>query len=180
MGWGLTARRLFISGFVIFHVTALSLWTLPDCAIKRAAIAPFSYYVLPTGLWQWWAIFAPDPVKDTLCLAVEIVDTKGLRHIYEFPRLQNMPLWQRTLHYRTPKFVANAGVPELSASRILIVRYAARQLGLPASAYPITASLYFQVRPTPPPGTGESDPMTQERTSLIERFEIQSPEEVGS
>ena len=65
MNWRWTARRLVISAFVLFHLAALSLWTMPDYAIKSRFQGPFRYYVLPLGVWQWWAIFAPDPLRRT-------------------------------------------------------------------------------------------------------------------
>ena len=82
-----TARRLFISAFVLFHISALMIWTMPDCEIKSRFQSPYRYYVLPLGLWQWWAIFAPDPVRDTTTLNAEVVDAKGMRQVYEFPRI---------------------------------------------------------------------------------------------
>ncbi len=93
MAWRWTARRLVISAFVIFHLSALIIWTSPACYIKDSLQNPvFQYYVLPLGLWQWWAIFAPDPVRDTVVLDAEVVDAKGIRHIYEFPRLGRPPV----------------------------------------------------------------------------------------
>ena len=63
MAWRWTARRWAISAFVLFHLSALVMWTMPPCGIKTQFQSPYRYYVLPLGLWQWWAIFAPDPIR---------------------------------------------------------------------------------------------------------------------
>ena len=85
MSWRWTARRSVISAFVIFHLSALVMWTMPPCAIKARCQGPYYYYVLPLGLWQWWAIFAPDPIRHTMVLNAEVVDAKGMRHIVRVP-----------------------------------------------------------------------------------------------
>ncbi len=179
MAWRWTAWRLGVSAFVAFHVSAISVWTLPDCAIKERTRPIFRYYVLPTGMWQWWAIFAPDPIKNTLELSVEVVDAKGLRHMYEFPRLRDMPWWRKALYYRQPKFVANMGIEELMAVRPFVTRYAVRELDLSPQSFPVTASLFYRIETTPPPGSSEFDPMTAKQIQLIDRFEIRSRTEVG-
>ncbi len=115
--WRWTAQRVVISAFVLFHLGALSIWTNPDCLIKSRCALLFRYYVLPLGLWQWWAIFAPDPLRDTLYLNVEVIDSKGLRHLYEFPKIGDLPWWQKLGHYRAPKFAANMPVDEYKTLR---------------------------------------------------------------
>ncbi len=112
MAWRWNARRLIVSAFVIFHLSAICLWTMPPCYIKDHLEPFYRYYVLPTGMWQWWAIFAPDPVRDTMVLDAEIVDAKGMRHIYEFPRIAELPWWQKIPRYRQPKFTGNMAKPE--------------------------------------------------------------------
>jgi hypothetical protein len=178
MAWRWTARRLVISCFVIFHISALMIWTCPPCAIKERFQAPYCYYVLPLGLWQWWAIFAPDPIRNTLVLEVEVVDAKGMRHVYEFPRLADLPWWRKIPRYRHPKLTANMAIDEYTKHREFTARHAVRQLGLGAEVFPVCASLYYKVSDTPPPGTGVSDPMAPTRVQMLDRFEFASLKEV--
>lgn len=178
MAWRWTAWRVGVSAFVAFHLSALSVWTLPDCAIKQRCVGVFRYYVLPSGLWQWWSIFAPEPVKNTLELSVEVVDAKGLRHIYDYPRLAPMPAWRKALYYREPKFVANMSIGELSMTRRFVARYGVRRLNLPDRAFPVNATLFYKVEKTPPPGVSEFDPMAEKSTEVIDRFDFQSRKEV--
>src|SRR5262249_28037627 len=142
MAWQWTARRAGISAFVIFHISALTIWTMPHCAIKERFQEPFRYYMLPLGLWQWWAIFAPDPILNTMVLEAEIVDSKGMRHVYEFPRIGELSWWQKIARYRDPKFAANMAVGEYGRHREFTARHAVRQLGLGSESFPMWVSLY--------------------------------------
>ncbi len=179
MAWRWNARRLIASAFVLFHLSAICIWTTPGCYIKEHVQDYYRYYVLPTGMWQWWAIFAPDPIRNTIVLDAEIVDVKGMRHIFEFPRLADLPWWQKIARYRQPKFTGNMSAPEYYGSRKFTARYAVRQMGMPAEAFPVWVSLYYKVKDTPAPGaTAVSDPMAPPRIQMIERFEFASLEEV--
>jgi hypothetical protein len=87
MDWRLTVRRLLISVFLIVHLSATVLWVLPPCPLKQRTIGLVSYYILPLGLWQYWTMFSPDPVRNTFTLEAEVVDAKGLRAVFAFPKL---------------------------------------------------------------------------------------------
>jgi hypothetical protein len=178
MAWRWTARRLGISAFVIFHVSALMLWTMPNCAIKERFQSPFRFYMLPLGLWQWWAIFAPDPPHCTNMLDAEVIDAKGMRHVYEFPRIADLTWWQKIPRYRNPKFTCNMGSPEYAKHREFTARHAVRELGLGPDVFPVWVSLYFVLKDAPAPGIGVADPMAATRIQVLDRFQFASRNEV--
>ena len=179
MAWRWNARRLIVSAFVAFHLSALIIWTIPPCEIKGRLESYYRYYVLPLGLWQWWAVFAPDPVRNTTVMDAEVVDAKGMRHIYEFPRIGDLPFWRKVAGYRQPKFTNNMTVPEYLGQRKSTARHAVRQLGLKPEAFPLWVSLYYQVHESPPPGAAAvSDPMAPPRIQMLEQFEFASIQEV--
>jgi hypothetical protein len=180
VAWRRSAPRLVISAFVLFHLSALAIWTLPNCQIKdRFQHTIYPYYMLPLGLWQWWAIFAPDPMRDTVVLDAEVVDSKGIRHVYEFTRLADLPWWKKIPGYRHPKFTGNMGTDEYVKARHFTARHVVRQLGLGAEAFPLWVSLYFTIKASPAPGaTAAADPMAPPRNQMIERFEFASLAEV--
>jgi hypothetical protein len=178
MAWRWTARRVVISAFVIFHLSALAIWTMPDCAIKSQCGPPYRYYMMPLGLWQWWAIFAPDPIRSTFTLNAEVIDAQGMRHDYAFTRLADLTWWQRIPGYRNCKFTANMGAEEYAKHREFTARHAVRQLGMSAEVFPVWVSLYFQIKDAPPPGSGIADPMAAPRVHVVDRFQFRSPEEV--
>jgi hypothetical protein len=173
-----TARRLIVSAFVAFHLSAIIMWTLPPCLIKERFMMPYRYYVLPLGIWQWWAIFAPDPIKENWLLEAEVVDVQGIRRIYEFPTIGDLSWWARVPRYRHPKFTSNMMDPEYTRQRVFAARHVVRQLGLAEEAFPLTVTLYCRIQPTPPPGTATVDPMTPRRIHVIDRFPFESIKEV--
>ena len=87
-------------------------WTIPPCYIKDRVQDLYRYYVLPTGMWQWWAIFAPDPVRNTTMLDAEIVDAKGMRHIFEFPRIAELTLVAKDSAVSSAQVHGQHGDPE--------------------------------------------------------------------
>jgi len=178
LAWRWTARRLAISGFAAFHLSALIIWTIPPCAIKERFQGPYHYYMLPLGLWQWWAIFAPDPVRETQTLEAEVIDTKGMRHIYEFTKIGDLSWWDKTTRYRNPKFTNNMTNPEYKALREFAARHVVRQLGFGEGAFPLWVSLYAKVSDTPAPGTAIAGPTAPPRIQVIERFQFPSLKEV--
>jgi hypothetical protein len=178
VAWRWTAQRLVISAFVLFHLSALMIWTMPSCYIKERFNKPYHYYVLPLGIWQWWAIFAPDPIRNTTVVDAEVVDSKGIRHRFEFPRIGDLPWWSKIPRYRNPKFTNNMSNNEYALQRQFAARHAVRQLGLGPEAFPLSVSLYYQLWDSPPPGTAVADPMAPARVQMLERFEFASAKEV--
>jgi hypothetical protein len=182
LSWRWTALRAVISAFVLFHLSALMIWTMPPCEIKRRLAppdsAPYYYYVLPLGVWQWWAIFAPEPLRDTLMLDAEVIDAKGMRHIFEFPRIGDLPWYRKLSRYRQPKFTHNMNDLEFLKQREFAARHAVRQLNLSEQSFPVAVSLNYQVKVSPPPGTWVTDPMERPRTQVIQRYQFASMKEV--
>jgi hypothetical protein len=178
MAWRWTARRMVISAFVIFHLSALMIWTMPNCALKAQFQSSYQYYVVPLGLWQWWAIFAPDPIRNSMTLNAEVVDARGMRHDYPFTRLGDLSWWQKIPRYRNCKFTANMAIDEYAKHREFTARHVVRELGMGADAFPLWVSLYLEIKDSPPVGSGVSDPMASPRVHVLERFQFQSLKEV--
>ena len=101
-------------------------------------------------------MFAPDPMGDTAVLESEVIDAKGMRHIYEFPRVADLPWWKKLPRFRHPKFTCNLMIDEYALQREFAGRYALRQMGLPPEAYPVRLSLYCQDQGSAAAGPGLS------------------------
>jgi hypothetical protein len=152
---------------------------MPDCAIKDRFINPYRYYVLPLGIWQWWAVFAPDPLRETRVLEAEVIDAKKLIHVYEFTKIADLSWNEKLTRYRNPKFTDNMLTGgEYGKHREFTARHAVRQLGLKENSFPLSVSLYVKVRDTPPAGTAVADLMTPPRIHMLERFQFASMKEV--
>jgi hypothetical protein len=167
-----------ISAFVLFHLSAIAVWTMPDCEIKGRCMRHYKYYVVPLGVWQWWSMFAPEPIKETHLLDAEVIDAKGMRHFFEFPRIGDLPWYAKVGRYRQPKFTANMSDQEFRAQREFAARHAIRQLGLTADVFPVMVNLYYQLKPAPPPGTSAYDPMERPLIKEVGRYLFPKLEEV--
>jgi hypothetical protein len=175
-----TARRLAISLFLVFHVGATAVWILPICPIRDRLVPYLKYYMLPTGMWQAWAMFAPDPIHDTVQLEAEVIDCNGLRYGFAFPRMADYTWWQGIPRFRYSKYAANLSFGEMEPTRKFAAHHVLRQLKLPAEVYPVSVHLLYQVRPTPPPGAmAEVDPMEPTRRHVVGTARIETPREVN-
>jgi hypothetical protein len=176
--WSWTLRRLGISAFLVVHLGATALWVIPPCPLRSACFGPVSCYMLPLGLWQFWSMFSPDPVRETLFLEADLIDSHGLRFAFAFPKLADFSKWGAVPRFRHSKYAVNLSIAELEIQRELAARHVVRQIGVPASSFPVDVHLIYQVRPTPPPGSPPVDPMTPTHPYLIGTYHFASLSEV--
>jgi hypothetical protein len=176
--WRRIATRLAISAFLVFHLTATLAWVIPDSPLKQCLMPVFRPYMLPLGLWQSWWIFAPDPMGETAVLESEVIDARGMRHIYEFPRVADLPWWKKLPRFRHPKFTCNLMLEEYATQRQFTGRYVLRQMGLPPEAYPVRLSLYCQIKAPPPPGQAFTDPKARARLYNVGTYDFVALDEV--
>jgi hypothetical protein len=176
--WAWTAQRLAISAFVIAHLTSTAIWIMPRCPIRAACYDTLSYYMYPTGLWQYWNMFAPDPQGDSFTLEAEVTDVNGIGHRYAFTRLADYNWFAAIPKFRHPKFAANLGFDDLEVHRKVTSRHAVRELGLPAEAFPVDIRLYFMCRVTPVPGGPPADAMLPPRPLQVASYHFSGLDEV--
>jgi hypothetical protein len=176
--WGWIARRIGISAFVLMHLGATAIWVMPECPIRVRFVNVVRWYMMPLGLWQYWGMFAPDPILHTLTLEADVVDAHGLRYNFAFPKLADYSFVGQVPRFRHSKFAANLGIPGLEAHRRLAAKHAVRRLELPAESYPAVVRLQYQVRATPTPGGPPADPMAPTVPYLLGSYKFEGPEEV--
>jgi len=169
-------KRLAISAFLIFHLTIVFVWNLPYCAIRNYALDFSIKYLYPLGLWQNWAMFAPDPIRNTLTLEAIAVDRNGVLYNFAFPRMTDFTLLEGVTKVRHSKFTTYFANDEFIAHREFGARHAIRQLNIPAESFPVEVELQFVVRDTPPAGT-VPDPMAPTRTVPIQAYRFPTREE---
>jgi hypothetical protein len=179
VAWRWTALRLALSAYILFHLAATIAWVLPNSPIKQELTPRFRNYMLPLGLWQSWGMFAPDPLDSTITLESQVTDAKGMRRIYEFTKVADMPWWLKMPKFRHPKFASNLLVDEYVPQREMTARHVARALKLSPESYPIVVALYYQVKAPPPLGVGQADPMAPSRIQNLAAFEFTSWNEVN-
>jgi hypothetical protein len=114
-----------VCAFVAFNVVMVTLYALPkpspavvnndavprgtdiflkwnDATMKSHPI--LEHYLLPTGLWQYWDMFAPNPTQVDFWCDGEIIFFDGSKTTYQYPRMKNLQLTEKYLRERYRKF----------------------------------------------------------------------------
>ncbi|GAC1474593.1 MAG: hypothetical protein NVSMB9_25240 [Isosphaeraceae bacterium] len=171
-------RRLAVSAFLVLHLGATLIYVMPPCPVRNHCFEAVCYYILPLGLWQSWAMFAPDPVRDTWTLEADVMDARGMRHTFAFPRLGDYSTWQGIPRFRHSKFAANLSIPDLRLQREFTARHVVRALKLPGEAFPVDVHLLYQVQVTPPPGAPPAETWIAPQPYEIGSFRFASLDQV--
>jgi hypothetical protein len=178
VNWQWTARRLAISAFLVVHITATLIWVSPPCELRNRFQPIVRYYIMPLGVWQYWTMFSPDPVRDAVTVEAELTDCKGIRHSFAFPRLADYSMLDGIPRFRFSKYAANLSDGEFAIPRKCAARHAARALKLAPEQFPVEVHLVYQCRLAPNPGEPAGDPMTPTKPVVIGHFEFASRSEV--
>ena len=175
MAW--TVKKSAISVFVTLHLAALAIVNIPQCPIRERFADWAAAYVLPTGLWQDWYMFAPDPGKYAVTLEALVADNTGKASRFPFPSIGELSVWEKMPAYRHAKYAANMSLPNCKAQREFAARHIIRTLNLPASAYPLKVQLYYKSLPIPAPGTPPSEVPVASENLVIANFEFPNLQE---
>lgn len=110
---------------VLFHVMAITIYALPkpsDQVLENKvaprgsdAILAFNHrvlkqtlpvygYLLPTGFWQYWDMFAPDPAQTDFWCDAEVTFLNGSKQIFDYPHMKVMSLSEKFISERHRKF----------------------------------------------------------------------------
>lgn len=121
-----------VKAFVWFHAVAILLWSLPRPApaILQGAVppspanlarhpvdfallgnewlrenSPHRLYLLTTGVWQYWDMFAPNPSNLDYWYDAVVHYADGSSTVYEYPRMKKLPTGEKFLKERYRKFI---------------------------------------------------------------------------
>ncbi len=101
-------KRALISILIAFHMIAIVFWTMPLdsplIAAFRNAIRP---YMLGSGLFQSWDMFAPTPKSANSYIDAIVIYKNGRTRSWSFPRMEQLSFSERYVKERYRKFVEN-------------------------------------------------------------------------
>ncbi len=173
---------------------AITAWSIPEprAAIKSRQVlpggtdwicywddkyvkhsAPVSDYLLVTGFWQYWDMFAPDPLRVDKWGDAQVVFRDGSTKRYAYPRMFELPIPQKFLKERYRKFYERAGSDDFV--------YLWPSFGLRVALLndnpknpPMMVKLYRHTRPIAPPGGRQREEYTSENffTYVVEQKEL--------
>lgn len=120
----------WVKAFVIFHLLAVTIWALPNPgpAIQegrdksrgvdkvrewnwrgfKLTSNPFRHYVLSTGFWQYWDMFAPNPAATDFYGEADVWYRDGTQTLYRYPRVYTLPIPEKYLKERYRKYFERA------------------------------------------------------------------------
>jgi len=74
-----------------FHLFAFTIWTLPEVALFQRPLKQLVRpYLLWSGLWQSWILFAPEVPTSETTLIAEVAFADGTRAPFVFPRMRDL------------------------------------------------------------------------------------------
>ena len=115
-----------ISGFILFHLIAITCWAVPvnwlPVIVVRQIVRP---YMLWTGLFQSWDMFAPNPVSTNTYFKAVVI-TQHHVHVWDFPRMEELSFGQRYQKERYRKFLENMALDQNAAVLPDVVTHIAR------------------------------------------------------
>ncbi len=168
----LAVKRGVISLLLIVHLSALVLNNMPANPIQETFGGWVPYYLHPTGQWQDWGMFAPEPSTDTFVLKAMVKDARGLLRHYDFPCASDKSAWEGLWLYRHSKYAHNVGTATGKANREFAARTVVRDLNLKAEDFPAVVQLVYEVWPTPRPDEAPGESSTAPWQSVIETYQF--------
>ncbi|HEY7302617.1 MAG TPA: hypothetical protein VH601_00770 [Bryobacteraceae bacterium] len=122
-----SAKKAAISLFIAFHIIAITCWSIPSNAALvmavRGAVRP---YMLWSGLFQAWDMFAPSPRSVNAHVEAAVILRDGRIQTWKFPRMEQLSLPSRSFKERYRKFVENLQEESHNAIWPDVARYIAR------------------------------------------------------
>jgi hypothetical protein len=154
-------KRRAISGFILFHIAVIASFSIPSGTEFAGVIGKsLEHYAQRTGLFQNWAMFAPNPKNDNCYVEAEITFRNGQKRLWTFPQMNDLGYLERYSKERYRKF-ANERL-QLTTNSVLLpdaARYIAR-LNADASNPPQSVKLVYHWSVIPPPPLQGETPQT--------------------
>jgi hypothetical protein len=121
-------KRIAINAFLAFHLLSLSCWCVPMANPLTMACRSFVRpYFLWVGLFQSWDTFSPSPKTVNSYVAAIVLYRDGNTKNWQFPRMEQLSLWERYHKERYRKFSENLQTDMYAALWPDAARFIARQ-----------------------------------------------------
>jgi hypothetical protein len=147
LGWKRFALNLFIG----FHLLALALWGLPDTAFRNRMANPFERYVVYTGFWHIWGMFAPGPLNVHYDIRAQVKYKDGSTNEWICPRMQEFSVWERVPKERYRKWRERIHGEDFRMVWPDTARYVARVMNTNPTNPPVEVKLVRHWINIPPP-----------------------------
>jgi len=157
--------RIAVTIFVAFHLFAIITWAVPlDTPLIVQCREAIKGYMLWTGLFQKWDMFAPDPSKLNNYVTATVIYRDGRTAVWTFPRMETLGYVDKYFKERYRKYACdNLRLDNKSVLWPDAARYVARAVVTPSEA-PVEVDLvrhWSEVQPPGPHGEESSSPWSE-------------------
>jgi len=156
-------KHIGISAFLLFHIVAIASWCLPINSLLndriRGIVRP---YILWSGLFQAWDMFAPDPAKINSYVEAQVFFRDGSTQVWSVPRMNEIGYVDRYFKERYRKFSTEyLRMDSHAALWPDAARYVARLYRNPSNP-PVSVQLirsWSEINPPAPDGSYRATPL---------------------
>jgi hypothetical protein len=98
--------QTIVSIFILFHLIAITCWASPwNIPVVRDVKELVRPYLLWSGLFQSWDMFAPNPKPENAYVRAVVITSDRHIKVWNFPRMEELSFGQRYQKERYRKFV---------------------------------------------------------------------------
>lgn len=137
--------------------------------LKREPWSPVRPYMISTGLWQFWDMFAPNPNSLEVWLDAEVHFQDGSRQTVLYPKVSSMSHWDRFVKERHFKYVERVNPDVFAWKRPALAQWLALKAANDPKNPPVLVDLRRHFRVLRPYGQ-QSDPVS--RTEAMGSFQV--------
>lgn len=168
--------RIVINAFLIFHLIAIACWAVPISSPLLDAFRGFVRpYMLWSGLFQSWDMFAPLPKSENDYIQAVVITHDGQVHTWKFPRMEQLSLLRRYSKERYRKFAENLEDSKNSVLWPDVSRHLARLYQSPANPPEIVMLIRYWSEIVPP--SNRSHASRPEQAQIFSEYNVK-PEDL--
>jgi hypothetical protein len=141
-----TRGKLIVLSLIFLYIVILLSREFPFFKWQQEIKEATNNYVLFVGLDQSYTVFAPPPEFNLHFFAI-VTRRSGLMEIWQYPRMDNLSLWDKLFKERYRKFLNdNLSLGALRSHLPALAQYIARQKQN-AHDEPYVVSIFYVLRP---------------------------------
>lgn len=134
---------------IVVYLLIVWCWNLPDDSPGKWLISPLARLVSWLGLWHSWNMFAPNPIKSSRRIAVQVKYADGSQYEWRPPGTLPESYWPAFLHARFRKFAENVRSGKIKSLRSSFAEYGLRRLAeiVPGSSVAAHVAIVEEIWP---------------------------------
>jgi hypothetical protein len=138
---------------------------------------PIQTFYTTTGLWQYWDMFAPNPLSQDWWFDAEVTLQDGTKTIVTYPRMANLPIHKKYLHERFVKYGERVQTQQFEYLWPAWATWLAREAYTDQNNPPVTVQIRKHYRWIPDP---DKDRTPREFRQEVVYEHLVNPQDLGA